>query len=57
VHESLAREQDGADGDFDAAGLAIRMASEPDIVENEAGKVLNRVQNGLNLKLNSWSPC
>jgi hypothetical protein len=57
VHESLAREQDGADGDFDAAGLAIRMASEPNIVENEAGKVLNRVQNGLNLKLNSWSPC
>jgi hypothetical protein len=33
------------------------MALEPDVAENESGKTLNRVQNGLNLQLNSWSPC
>ena len=26
-------------------------------MENESGKTLNRVQNGLKLQLNSWSPC
>src|SRR5208282_4955650 len=44
------------DGDFDATGLAIPMAVEADVAENESGKTLNRVQNGLNLQLNSWSP-
>jgi hypothetical protein len=44
------------DGDFDATGLAIPMAVEADVVENEPGKMLNRVQNGLNVQLNSWSP-
>ena len=44
------------DGDFDATGLAIAMAAEPDVAENKSGKMLNRVQNGLNLQLNSWSP-
>ncbi len=33
------------------------MALEADVAENESGKTLNRVQNGLNLQLNSWSPC
>ena len=32
------------------------MAAEPDVLVNKAGKMLNRVQNGLNLQLNSWSP-
>jgi hypothetical protein len=32
------------------------MAVEADVVENESGKTLNHVQNGLNLQLNSWSP-
>jgi hypothetical protein len=44
------------DGDFQATKLAIPMALEADVVENESGKTLNRVQNGLNLQLNSWSP-
>ncbi len=44
------------DGDFDATGLAIPMALQADVVVNESGKTLNRVQNGLNLQLNSWSP-
>jgi hypothetical protein len=44
------------DGDFEATGLAIPMAVEPDVTVNESGKTLNRVQNGLNLQLNSWSP-
>src|SRR5208282_6852697 len=44
------------DGDFEATKLAIPMALEADVVENESGKTLNRVQNGLNLQLNSWSP-
>jgi hypothetical protein len=44
------------DGDFDATKLAIPMALEADVAENESGKTLNRVQNGLNLQLNSWSP-
>jgi hypothetical protein len=43
-------------GDFDATGLAISMAVEADVTENESGKTLNRVENGLNLQLNSWSP-
>jgi hypothetical protein len=44
------------DGDFQATKLAIPMALEADVVKNESGKTLNRVQNGLNLQLNSWSP-
>jgi hypothetical protein len=44
------------DGDFDTTGLAIAMAVEADVSENESGKTLNHVQNGLNLQLNSWSP-
>jgi len=44
------------DGDFNVAGSAILMAAEADVAENESGKTLNRVQNGLNLELNSWSP-
>jgi hypothetical protein len=44
------------DGDFDATKLAIPMALEADVAENESGKTLNRVQNGLNFQLNSWSP-
>jgi hypothetical protein len=44
------------DGDFNATKLAIPMALEADVAENESGKTLNRVQNGLNLQLNSWSP-
>jgi hypothetical protein len=44
------------DGDFDTTGLAIAMAVEADVAENESGKTLNHVQNGLNLQLNSWSP-
>ena len=32
------------------------MVLQADVVENESGKTLNRVQNGLNLELNSWSP-
>jgi hypothetical protein len=42
--------------DFDAAGLAVAVAVEPDILENKSRKALNRVQNGLNLQLNSWFP-
>jgi hypothetical protein len=45
------------DGDFDATGLVIRIAFEPDVPVNKSGKGLNRVQNGLNFELNSWSPC
>ena len=45
----------GVDGDFEATGLAVAIAVEPDVVVNESGKTLNRVQNGLNLQLNSWS--
>jgi hypothetical protein len=44
------------DGDFQAAGLAIPMALQADVAVNESGKTLNRIQNGLNLQLNSWSP-
>jgi hypothetical protein len=44
------------DGDFDTTGLAIALAVEADVAENESGKTLNHVQNGLNLQLNSWSP-
>jgi len=44
------------DGDFQATNLAIPMALEADVVKNESGKTLNRVQNGFNLQLNSWSP-
>jgi hypothetical protein len=44
------------DGDFDAAGLAVAIALKPDVPKNKSGKVLNRVQHGLNLQLNSWSP-
>jgi hypothetical protein len=43
-------------GDFEATGLAITIALEADVAENESGKTLNGVQNGLNLQLNSWSP-
>ena len=32
------------------------MALEADVAENESGKTLNRVQNGFNVQLNSWSP-
>jgi len=44
------------DGDFDATGLAVAIAPKPDVPKNKSGKVLNRVQHGLNLQLNSWSP-
>jgi len=44
------------DGDFQATGLAITIALEANVAEDESGKTLNRVQNGLNLQLNSWSP-
>ena len=44
------------DSDFDATKLAIPLALQADVVVNESGKTLNRVQNGLNLQLNSWSP-
>ncbi len=44
------------DSDFDATGLAIPMAVQANVAENESGKTLNRVQNGFNLQLNSWSP-
>jgi len=42
--------------DFEATGLAVAMALEADVAENESGKTLNRVQNGFNVQLNSWSP-
>ncbi len=32
------------------------MALEADVAKDKSGKTLNRVQNGLNLQLNSWSP-
>ena len=44
------------DGDFEATGLAVAIALKPDVAINKSGKVLNRVQHGLNLQLNSWSP-
>ena len=37
-------------------GWPSPMAVEADVAENKSGKTLNRVQNGLNLQLNSWSP-
>ncbi len=40
-------------GDFDATGWAIVRALEADVAINESGKAMNRVQNGLNLQLNS----
>jgi hypothetical protein len=33
------------------------VAAEPDVLVNKARKMLNGVQEGLNLQLNSWSPC
>jgi hypothetical protein len=36
--------------------LAVAIALKPDVPKNKSGKVLNRVQHGLNLQLNSWSP-
>jgi hypothetical protein len=39
-----------------AESLAITIALEADVMKNKSGKTLNRVQNGLNLPLNSWSP-
>jgi hypothetical protein len=44
------------DSDFEARGLAITIALQADVAENESGKTLSRVQNGLNLQLNNWSP-
>ena len=45
----------GSIRDFDAAGPAVPMAVEADVLENKAGKMLNGVQNGLNLQLHRWS--
>ena len=42
--------------DSDLARLAIPVAAEPDVLVNKARKMLNGVQEGLNLQLNSWSP-
>jgi hypothetical protein len=43
------------DGDFDAAGPAGPVPMEADVLKNEAGKMLNGVQNGLNVQLHCWS--
>ena len=54
-------EKAGRDGsvrlrrDFDAAGLAAAVAAAPDVLKDKSGKTLNRVQNGLNLQLITWS--
>ena len=41
--------------DFDAAGPPVPVALEPDVLENKSRKMLNGVQNGLNLQLHRWS--
>ena len=41
--------------DFDAAGPPVLVALEPDVLENKSWKMLNGVQNGLNLQLHRWS--
>jgi hypothetical protein len=46
----------GRHRDLDLARLAVALAAQPDVLENKSGEMLNGVQNGLNLQLNSWSP-
>src|SRR5271155_2267631 len=41
---------------LDLPRAAVAVAAEPDILINESRKMLNGVQEGLNLQLNSWSP-
>src|SRR6266436_8518592 len=41
--------------DFDAAGPPVPVALEPDVLKNKSRKMLNGVQNGLNLQLHRWS--
>ena len=45
----------GLEGDLDLAGAAFAVAQQADVVVNEANKVLNGVEQGLNLELQSWS--
>jgi hypothetical protein len=42
--------------DLDLARRAIPVAAKPDVLVNKTRKMLNGVQNRLNLQLNSWSP-
>jgi len=42
--------------DLNATGLAVVIAAETDVRINKSRKMLNCVQEGLNLQLNSWSP-
>jgi hypothetical protein len=44
----------GHDG-YLQAGLARPLIQEPDVLENKAWKMLNRVQNSLNFQLHRWS--
>jgi len=41
--------------DFDAAGPPVPVTLEPDVLKNKSRKMLNGVQNGLNLQLHRWS--
>ena len=45
--------------DLETTRLAVPMALKPDVAINKSGKMLNGVQNGLNLQLHGWSaaPC
>jgi hypothetical protein len=45
----------GLDRDLEAAGPAIPVTVETDVLENKSRKMLKRVQDGLNLQLHSWS--
>ena len=44
------------DLDVDAVESAIPVAAQPDVAVNKSRKMLNSVQKGFNLQLNSWSP-
>jgi hypothetical protein len=43
-------------GDLDRPRLAIAVAADPDVLVNKARKMLNGVQESLNVQLNSWFP-
>jgi hypothetical protein len=45
----------GGSQNLDLARSAIAVAADPDVLINEAGKMLNGVQKGLNLQLHGWS--
>src|SRR5204862_7830683 len=44
----------GLNRNFDAAGPSVPLALEADVLKNKSGKMLNGVQNGLNLQLHRW---